>query len=90
MEVEEAKSRRLNIRVVATDDDLLRRAAATTSETLTEFLVESGRQRAERVLAERTRFTLSEADWQRFNAALERPPAAPPGLVELFARRRPE
>jgi uncharacterized protein (DUF1778 family) len=84
------KSRTLNVRVVARDDDLFRRAAATQSETLTEFLVESGRERAERLLADRTRFALSQADWQRFEAALERPPAPAPALRELFERSRPE
>ena len=39
-----------------------------------------------RVLADRTVLTLSEPSWERFVAALERPPRVPPGLRELFSR----
>jgi len=52
--------------------------------------VESGRERAERLLADRTRFVLSPAQWRRFTAALDRPPRKIPELVELFRRPRPE
>jgi uncharacterized protein (DUF1778 family) len=52
--------------------------------------VESGRERAERVLADRTRFVLSPAEWRIFVAALDRPAHEIPALVELFRRPRPE
>ncbi len=38
------------------------------------------------MLADRTVFTLNEPSWERFVAALERPPRVPPGLRELFSR----
>jgi uncharacterized protein (DUF1778 family) len=86
----ELKSRRVNLRMRARDDALFRRAAETAEETLSEFLVESGRERAERLLADRTRFTLPEEQWTAFTAALDRPPVADPALVDLFRRPRPE
>jgi len=86
----ETKTQRVHVRVAATDDELFRSAAAAAHESLSEFLVESGRERAERLLAERSRFVLSPAQWRKFTAALDRPPRAIPELVELFRRPRPE
>ena len=84
------KSSRLNLRVAAADDALLRQAAAMTGETVSEFLVESARERAEqRLVADRTRFALDEAQWSAFCAALDRPAEVKPELRELFARPRP-
>jgi uncharacterized protein (DUF1778 family) len=85
----ELKTQRVNLRVAAHDDELLRRAADLAGESLSEFLVESGRERAERLLADRTRFVLSQADWAAFTEALDRPAQADPALVELFRRQRP-
>lgn len=87
--VAEAKSKRLNLRVASADDALLRRAAEATGESLSEFLVESSRVRAERVLADRTHFTLSEENWNALMEMLDRPAQAPPAMVELFRRPRP-
>jgi uncharacterized protein (DUF1778 family) len=86
----ELKSRRVHLRVASDDDALFRRAAREADESLSEFLVESGRERAERVLADRTRFTLAEEEWQAFTAALDRPAEASPALVALFQRPRPQ
>jgi uncharacterized protein (DUF1778 family) len=86
----ETKTQRVHLRVAASDDQLFRSAAATAHESLSEFLVESGRERAERLLADRTRFVLSAAEWRAFTIALDRPPREVPELVELFRRQRPE
>jgi uncharacterized protein (DUF1778 family) len=88
--VTEAKTQRVHLRVAASDDELFRTAAAATHESLSEFLVESGRERAERVLADRTRFVLPPGQWRAFTAALDRPAREIPGVVELFRRPRPE
>ncbi len=88
--VAEAKTHRVQLRVAPSDDALLRRAASLRDESLSEFLVESGRERAERLLADRTEFVVSDAQWQAFAAALDRPAVIRPELVELFARPRPE
>lgn len=88
--VTETKTQRLHLRVAASDDKLLRSAAAAAQESLSEFLVESGRERAERVLADRTRFVLPAEQWQAFTTALDRPAREVPELVELFRRAPPE
>lgn len=84
------KTQRMHLRVAATDDELFRSAAAAAQESLSEFLVESGRERAERVLADRTRFALPAAEWRAFTRALDRPARVVPEIVELFRRSRPE
>jgi uncharacterized protein (DUF1778 family) len=86
----ELRAHRLNVRLTSTDDALFRRAASAAHESLSEFVIESARERAERVLADRTRFVLSDERWSVFNAALDRPAEAAPAVVELFQRPRPE
>lgn len=80
------KDQRVNLRVASDDDALFRRAAAVSGETLSEFLVEGGRERAERLLADRRRFVLAPDAWAAFTEALDRPAAASPALVELLSR----
>lgn len=88
--VTQAKTHRVHLRVAADDDELLRSAAASAQQTLSEFLIDSGRERAERLLGDRTRFVLSDAEWDSFVAALDQPARETPALVELFRRPRPE
>jgi uncharacterized protein (DUF1778 family) len=54
------KTSRRNLRVSPSDDLLFREAAAAVGESVSEFLVESGRERAEMILGDRTQFVL---DW---------------------------
>jgi uncharacterized protein (DUF1778 family) len=80
----------LNLRIDSEDRALFDQAATARHETLTQFLVESGRERAERLLADRTYFALGSEEWKQLMEALDRPPRANPGLVDLFSRPRPE
>lgn len=86
----ETKTNRVNLRVAERDVELFRQAAGVADESLSEFLLGSGRERAERLLADRTRFVISEKQWAAFNAALERPAQANPKIAKLFRRQRPE
>jgi uncharacterized protein (DUF1778 family) len=86
----ETKTNRVNLRVADSDVELFRRAAGVAEESLSEFLVGGGRERAERLLADRTHFVVFEQQWAAFNSALERPAEANPKLAELFSRPRPE
>lgn len=85
-----AKTARVNLRVAPADDVLLRQAAELLGESLSEFLIESGRERAERLVADRTRFVLDDASLAAFRDALDRPAEIKPEVRELFARSRPE
>lgn len=85
-----AKTARRNLRVSPADDDLFRQAAAETGESISEFLVESGRERAEMILADRSQFVLDRKAWKAFTEALDRPAEVRPVVVELMRRPRPE
>jgi uncharacterized protein (DUF1778 family) len=84
------KTSRRQLRVSPADDELFRRAAATAGESVSEFLVTSGRARAEMILADRTEFVVDDDAWDRFAAALDRPAEVKPAVVELMRRSRPE
>ena len=86
----DTKTSRRNLRVSPADDVLFREAAALAGESVSEFLVESGRERAETMLADRTDFALDRKAWTAFLAELDRAAAARPELVELMQRPRPE
>lgn len=86
----QTKESRLNLRIAPEDRTLFDTAAKAQRETLTQFLVESGRERAERLLADRTTFAVDSDDHKAIMAAIERPAEVRPELVELFKRARPE
>jgi uncharacterized protein (DUF1778 family) len=85
----DAKTSRRNLRVSPADDVLFRDAASVLGESVSEFLVESGRERAEMVLADRAQFVLGQDVWEAFGAALDRDAEAKPAVVELLRRARP-
>ena len=82
--------KQLNLRIEPEDRALFDRAASVQRESLTQFLVESGRERAERLLADRNSFSVDSDDWQQLMEALDRPAQVRPELVDLFSRPRPE
>jgi uncharacterized protein (DUF1778 family) len=82
-----AKSKqRWDFRVAPETDQLVRQAAETGERTLTDFVVDAAVVEAERVLADRTRFTLEPEQWARFVELLDRPPQEKQGLDKLFSQ----
>jgi uncharacterized protein (DUF1778 family) len=81
------KGRRLSLRVEERDRELFDRAADANRETLTQFLVAGGRERAERLLADRTRFQLSPDAWEELVAIMDRDARPNPKLAKLLSRR---
>jgi uncharacterized protein (DUF1778 family) len=84
------KDKRLNLRIEEQDRALFDKAAKEQRETLTQFLVEGGRERAERLLADRTLFRIDSEEWRALEAAMDRPAQVRPELAKLFSRARPE
>jgi uncharacterized protein (DUF1778 family) len=84
------KTYRRNIRVSPADDVLFRDAAAVVGQSVSEFLLESGRERAEMVLTDRTRFSLDTEAWNAICASLDRDAEVEPALLKLLRRPRPE
>jgi len=81
------KDTRWNLRVDAGADEAVRQAAALCHRSLTEFVQQSALSEAERVLADRSRFVLDPAEWERFEELLDRDPRDNPGLAKLFSKR---
>jgi uncharacterized protein (DUF1778 family) len=80
------KDARLNLRLRATDDELIRHAAEQTGQSVSEFLTTSAVERAHEVLADQRTFVLDAETWDQFVALLDQPVRPDPRLVELFAR----
>jgi uncharacterized protein (DUF1778 family) len=76
---------RWDFRVASETDQLVRQAAETADQTLTDFVVDAAVVEAERVLADRTQFVLDAELWGRFVELLDRPPQDNPGLAKLFS-----
>jgi uncharacterized protein (DUF1778 family) len=77
---------RWDFRVASETDQLVRQAAETADQTLTDFVVDAAVVEAERVLADRTQFVLDAERWDRFVELLDRAPQENPGLEKLFSK----
>ena len=62
------KTQRIALRATARQEALIQQAASETDRSVSEFILSSATEMAERVLTERRWFTLSDAD---FDAVLE-------------------
>ena len=81
-----AKESRWNLRVASDQDLTVKRAAALLQSNPTEFIRTAAVTEAERVLMDQTAFQLDGDEWDRFVEVLDRPPAVPVGLEELFSK----
>jgi len=78
------KEARFNLRVSGRQDALVRQAAAAVGKNVTEFVLDSACVMAEQVLADRRRFVVDDAAWNRFLYLLDGPAADKPRLSELL------
>lgn len=81
------REKTINLRATPAQKALIERAAESTGQTRTAFVLDASLQRAEAVLADRTRFALSAAQMERFNHALEAPLPHPSALKKLLSRK---
>ena len=79
------RSRRLNLRATAQQEELMRRGAQERGESLTDFIIRSACAEAEQTIADQRRFSLDAEQWNAFVAALDRPVQAKPRLRRLFS-----
>ncbi|MCV7052661.1 DUF1778 domain-containing protein [Mycobacterium heidelbergense] len=84
-----ARDQRLNFRVSAQQQQLIRQAAEATESTVTDFILDSVLESAERVLADRRWFVASEEQWAKFQALLDAPLEPMPKLHRLLQRESP-
>ena len=84
-----SKSQRINLRASARQEELLRRAATATDTSMTEFILGSAVDQAEKVLADRRWFTVSQEQWDEFNRLLDAPLEQTSKLRRLASRPSP-
>ncbi len=86
---DDRKDTRWQIRVQAQDAHLVSEAAAALGVTRTNFVIAAAIERARDVMADRTRWDVTEEQWHAFQEALDAPPRDLPRLRELLARPAP-
>lgn len=84
-----SKSQRINLRASARQEELLRRAATATDTSMTEFILGSAVDHAEKILADRRWFTVSQEQWDQFNLLLDAPLKDASKLRRLASRPSP-
>ncbi len=82
-----AKSESINLRATERQKALLRRAAEATDHSLTDFILGSAVDQAERILADRRWFTASDEQFEEFVRLLDAPLPSTSKFDRLFARR---
>ena len=80
-----SKSRRINLRASARQENLIRIGAATAGVSMTDFILDSACLQAEHALGDRRDFRVSLAQWKTFLDALDRPARIKPELAVLFS-----
>ena len=85
---EESKHDRLQLRLDAQSKRILQRAANHRRKSLTQFVLSTALEEAEKIVREETVVTLSEPDWTIFYEALTNPPAPNAALRKAYRRYR--
>ncbi|AHE97782.1 type II toxin-antitoxin system TacA family antitoxin [Thioalkalivibrio paradoxus] len=79
-----SKTERIDVRASAPVKLLLQEAARVSHKNVSEFLLDAGVTAAAQTLADRRQFVLSDAQWQAFQEALDRPVQSKPRLSRLL------
>ena len=80
---------RIDVRVSSDVKTLLQEAAESRHKSVSEFMRDSAIRRANEILQDRSRMTLSPSDWEHFIQALDAPPRPAPRLEKLFQEPSP-
>jgi len=82
----ETRERRWNLRVEATEDEIVREASSVAETSYSSFVRDAAVTEARRVLADRSQFRLEPEQWRELGEMLDRPPRIPDGLRRLFSK----
>ena len=82
----ELRRHRLEVRVTAEQDALIRQAAELEDTTVTAFVLDTVTSRAKRVVKQHQDLVLSNDAFDRFIAELDKPAESVPELVALFKK----
>ncbi len=80
---------RIGLRATRQQQTLLKRAAEALQKSVTEFILDSACAAAEDTLLDQRFFLLEDADWEKFQEALERPAKVNPKLKQLLQEKAP-
>lgn len=83
----ETKIPPLNIRIRADQRRLIEQAAEAMDKTVSDFVREAALREATHTLLDQALFQLNQADWDKFNDALNHPPTTNPGIHDLLTRK---
>jgi uncharacterized protein (DUF1778 family) len=84
-----SRSARLGLRTTPEQETILRRAAALSHKSLTEFVLDSACLAAEQTLLDQRLFMVSEGQATTLLELLDRPAEENTGLRDLFAKPAP-
>lgn len=84
-----SRSARFGLRATPDQEAVLRRAADVARKSLTEFILDSACQAAEKTLLDQRHFVVSPQQFQELLDLLDRPAEDNPGLQDLFSRPAP-
>jgi uncharacterized protein (DUF1778 family) len=79
----------INLRASRRQNQLIDQAAELLDRTRSDFMLEAAWREAQALLADQTRFSLSEDKFKRFMAALDEPPKENPKLRKLLQSKAP-
>lgn len=79
-----SKTERIDVRASTPVKQMLQEAARACHKNVSEFLLDAGVTAAALTLADRRRFVLGAAEWQAFQAALDRPVQSKSRLKKLL------
>ncbi|MDX2051512.1 MAG: DUF1778 domain-containing protein [Polyangiaceae bacterium] len=79
----------INLRTPKAQRALIDRAAELQGKSRTEFMLEASREKAQQVLLDQVLFTVSPAQYAKFEALMKAPLSNNPAIKSLLARRAP-
>ncbi len=79
----------INLRASRRQKALIDRAAEALGRSRSDFMLDTACREAESILLDRRYFSLSEDEFKRFSAMLDRPPKDNPRLRRLLQTRAP-
>ncbi|MDB5047405.1 MAG: hypothetical protein JWO30_476 [Fibrobacteres bacterium] len=84
-----SRSSRLGLRATGEQERVLRRAADASHKSLTDFILDSACQAAEKTLLDQRLFMVSDSQSRALLDLLERPARSNSGLRNLFSKASP-
>ena len=83
------RAENINLRVTRNQKALIDRAATALGRNRSDFMLDAACQEAESVLLGQRYFVLTDSDFKKFTAMLDKPPASNPRLERLLRTNAP-